>query len=149
MEWILTGIAVPIVLGVISAYGATWYSNKQSSEREERAADGRAKDAVRAYIRSLDDYADYLEARQMSGQLDGYVYDATKELISVGSQKAIRTAHAAAAPYFHRLIVEDADKNPLRNALPDDGTHPMAGAENYAVRAKEVQKVLDRGLKKE
>lgn len=143
MEWI-TSVAVPIVLGLVSAFGATVYANKKAVQRESRVSDETAKHAVRAYIKSLRDHADYLEARQMSyGD-----YDATREVINHSSLDEIRASYGAAAPYFHRITVLPDDHHPLSNAFPDYGTHPVEGADNFAARANAIQKVLDRGLRK-
>jgi hypothetical protein len=142
VEWI-TDVAVPIVLGLLAAFGATWYSNKRSAERLQREADDRAADAVRAYIRALRDTSDYLEARAMRyGD-----WDPTKDVINHGGQQAVRDAFTAAAPHFHRLDVRTEDKNPLRNEFPDYGEHPMDGATSFHERANQIQTVLDRGLK--
>jgi len=142
MEWI-TGVAVPIVLGLLAAFGATWYSNKRSAERLQREADDRAADAIRAYIRALRDTSDYLEARALS-HAD---WDPTQDVISHGGKQAVRDAFTAAAPYFHRLDVRAEDKNPLRNEFPDYGQHAMDEAANFHQRANQIQAVLDRGLK--
>lgn len=142
MQWI-TGVAIPIVLGLLAAFGATWYSNKKNAERIKREADDRAADAVRSYIRVLRDTSDYLEARAMTyGN-----WDATKDIINHGGEVAVRDAFNAAAPYFHRLDVRNEDKNPLRNEYPNYGRDPMDGAGSFHERASQIQKVLDRGLK--
>jgi len=141
MDWI-TGVVVPIVLGLVAAFGATWYSNKMAAQRAQREADDRAADAVRAYIRALRETSDYLEARGLRYQ----DWDPTKDVINHGGQEAVRAAYNAAAPYFHRLQVRDDDKKPLRNEFPDHGAHPMEGATAFHERAAKVQAVLDRGL---
>lgn len=142
MEWI-TGVAVPLLLGLLAAFGATWYSNKKSAQRLKREADENAANAVRAYIRSLRDTSDYLEAQAMAyGD-----WDPTKDLINHGGQTAVRDAYTAAARYFHRLDVRSEDKNPLRNEFPDYGQHPMDGAGSFHERANQIQAILDRGLK--
>jgi hypothetical protein len=143
VEWI-TGVAVPLVLGLLAAFGATWYSNKRNAERLEREADDRAADAVRSYIRALRDTSDYLEARAMAyGD-----WDPTRDVINHGGQAVVREAFNAAAPYFHRLEVRSEDKNPMRNEFPDFGEHPMHGSESFHDRARQIQTVLDRGLKR-
>jgi hypothetical protein len=142
VQWI-TDVAVPIVLGLLAAFGATWYSNKKNAERLERDADDQAATVIRSYIRVLHETSDYLEARALKfGD-----WDPTKEIISHGGRDAVRNAFNAAAPYFHRLDVRPGDKNPLRNEFPDFGADPMDGAESFHARAKEIQTVLDRGLK--
>jgi hypothetical protein len=52
VQWI-TDAAIPIALGLVSAFGATWYSNRKNAEKLERQANDRAADAIRAYIRVL------------------------------------------------------------------------------------------------
>jgi hypothetical protein len=74
--------------------------------------------------------------------------DPAKDVINHGGQGAVRDAFNAAAPYFHRLNVRAEDKNPLRNEFPDYGEHPMDGAESFHDRANQIQRVLDRGLKR-
>jgi hypothetical protein len=141
VEWI-TQVAVPLVLGLLAAFGATWYSNKKSAERLRREADDRAADAIRSYVRALRDTSDYLEAQALAyGD-----WDPTKSVINHGGQNAVRDAFNAAAPYFHRLQVLNEDNDPLRNEFPDYGEHPMAGAESFHDRANQIQAVLDRGL---
>ena len=141
MQWI-TGVVVPVVLGLLAAFGATWYSNRMSTKRHEREADDQASDAVRLYIRALRATADHLEASAMKyGD-----WDPTKDIINRGGPDAVRTAFNEAAPYFHRLDVRKNDQNPLRNEFPDYGNHPMEGAENYYDRADRIERVLDRGL---
>ncbi len=140
---IITGIVVPLVLGLLAAFGATWYSNRQSARRTQREADDRAADAVRAYIRALSATADHLEAKAMA--YEGW--DPSDDVINHGGPDAVRTAYNAAEPYFHRLQVRDEDGNPLRNEYPTYGNHPMDGAENFATRAKQIQAILDRGLR--
>jgi type II secretory pathway pseudopilin PulG len=143
VQWI-TDVAVPIVLGLLAAFGATWYSNKKNAQRLEREADDRAAGAVRAYIRALRDTSDYLEARALAhGD-----WDPTEDVISHGGQDAVRDTFTAAVPFFHRLQVRDEDKNPLRNEFPNYGEHPMEGSGNFHDRAKQIQAVLDRGLKR-
>jgi len=142
VEWI-TDVAVPVVLGLLAAFGATWYSNKKSGERAEHEADDRAGDAVRAYIRALRETSDYLEASAMAyGD-----WDPRRDLINHGGNSAVRTAFNAAAPYFYRLDVREEDRSPLRNEFPDYGDHSMEGAESFQQRADQIQTVLDRGLK--
>lgn len=143
MEWI-TDVAVPIALGLLAAFGATWYSNKKNSQRLEREADDRATGAVRAYIRALRDTSDYLEARALAFA----DWDPTKDVINHGGQDAVRDAFNSAAPFFHRLQMHDEDKNPLRNEFPDYGEHPMEGAGSFHDRANQIQTILDRGLKR-
>lgn len=141
MDWI-TGVVVPIALGLLAAFGATWYSNRQNAQRLQSEADDRAADAVRSYIRALRDTSDYLEASASS-----YAeWDATKDVINHGGQVSVRQAFQAAAPFFHRLQVRDEDRNPLRNEFPDYGQHPMEGAASFHERANQIQTVLDRGL---
>ncbi|MGJ8720856.1 MAG: hypothetical protein ACSHW9_03320 [Salinibacterium amurskyense] len=142
MQWI-TDVAVPIVLGLLAAFGATWFSNNKNEKRLEREANDRATDAIRSYIRALRDTSDYLEARANTYE----DWDPTKDVINHGGADAVRTAFNAAAPHFHRLDVRKEDNNPLRNEFPAYGEHPMIGAENFHTRANEVQTVLDRGLK--
>lgn len=143
MQWI-TDVAVPVVLGLLAAFGATWYSNRKNAERLERENDERAENAIRLYIRVLRETSDYLEARAMAyGD-----WDPAKDVINHGGQDAVRDAFNAAAPYFHRLDVRSVDRNPLRNEFPDYGDHPMDGAGSFHRRANEIQTVLDRGLKR-
>jgi hypothetical protein len=144
MQWLVTGLAVPIVVGLLSAFGATWYSNKKTVERLRREADDRAADAVRAYIRALRNTAYYFEAQaQRYGD-----WNPARSIINPGGEDAVKAAFNAAAPYFHRLDVRPEDKFPLANALPDFGDHNMEGADNFYERAEHVQTVLDRGLKR-
>ena len=75
-------------------------------------------------------------------------WDPAKDVINHGGQGAVRDAFNAAAPYFHRLDVRNEDKNPLRNEFPDYGSHSMEGAESFHDRAKQIQTVLERGLKR-
>ncbi|WP_105035892.1 hypothetical protein [Cryobacterium aureum] len=141
---LITDVAVPIILGLLAAFGATWYSNKKNAERLEREADDQAAATIRLYIRVLDETSDYLEAQALKyGD-----WDPRKDIINQGGKDAVRDAFNAAAPYFHRLDVRDDDKNPLRNEFPDYGAHPMDGAESFNARAKQIQSVLDRGLKR-
>jgi hypothetical protein len=142
VQWI-TDVTIPLILGLLAAFGATWYSNKKNAERIGREADDRAAGAVRSYIRALRDTSDYLEA---SGMAYGD-WDPTKDVINHGGQVAVRDAFNAAAPYFHRLDVRSEDHNPLRNEFPDYGSHAMHGAGSFHDRADQIQKVLDRGLK--
>jgi hypothetical protein len=138
MPW-LSDIVVPIVLGLLSAFGATAYSNWHNDKRRQLEDDARAEDAVRDYIRALRDTSASLEAQAM--HLEGQV-------ISAGGRDVVLRAYGAAAPYFHRLQVKDSDKNPLRNEFPDPGFDPMDGSGSYHERANQVQVVLGRGLKK-
>lgn len=138
-----TDILIPVALGLLSAFGATWYSNRKSAQQLKRANDERASDAVRAYIRALNETSDHLEAEAL--KFGGW--DPTSSVINPGGLDAVRAAFNVAAPFFHRLQVRASDNNPLRNEFPDYGDHPMDGSENYAARAKEIQAVLDRGLK--
>lgn len=131
------------MLGLLAAFGATWYSNKKNAQRLKRDADDRVIDAVRSYIRALRDTSDYLEARALA-HAD---WDPTNEVINHGGTEAVRAAFNAAAPFFHRLQVRNEDKNPLRNEFPDYGKHPMEGAGSFHDRANQIQTVLDRGLK--
>jgi hypothetical protein len=142
VQWI-TDVAVPIALGLLAAFGATWFSNRKNTQRIEREANDRAADAIRAYIRTLHDTSGFLEARAIG---NGGGWDPTNDVINHGGQAAVRDAYNAAAPYFHRLDVREADKNPLRNEFPDYGSHAMEGADNFHLRAKQVQTVFDRGL---
>lgn len=142
MQWI-TDAAIPIALGLVSAFGATWYSNRKNTERLEREANDRAADAIRAYIRVLHETSEHLEARAIGGG----GWDPTKDLINHGGQAAVLAAYNTAKPFFHRMDVRETDKNPLQNTFPDYGDGPMDGAGNFHIRAKQVQAVLDRGLK--
>jgi hypothetical protein len=141
MEWI-TGVVVPIGLGLLAAFGATWYSNRKNDRRLQQEANDRAADAVRGLIRALRDTSDDLEARAM--KVGGW--DPTKDVINHGGQDAVRAAFTEAAPYFHRLRVLTTDNKPLRNEFPDYGSDPMAGSESFHERAEQIQAVLDRGL---
>ena len=141
MEWI-TDVAVPLVLGLVAAFGATWYSNRKSAQRAVYEADERAADAIRAYIRVLKETSDYFEAQAMAYQ----DWDPSRDVINHGGREAVQAAFNVAAPYFHRLDVRPEDKFPLRNEYPGFGNHAMEGSENFYQRATEIQKVLDRGL---
>jgi len=144
VQWLVTGLAVPIVLGLLSAFGATGYSNKKAAERIQREADDRAADTIRAYIRALHNTSMHLEAQaQRYGD-----WDPSRDVISHGGKDVVRAAFAAAEPYFYRLDVRPEDNNPLVNAFPDYGEHAMAGADNFYDRATRIQTVLDRGLKR-
>lgn len=133
---------MPILLGFLAAFGASWYSNKKNAERLRHEADDQAAGAIRSLARALRDTADHLEARSMAyGD-----WDPTRDLINQGGQAAIRDAYNAASPYFHRLDVRSADKNPLRNEFPDYGDFPMDGAASCYERAAQIQTILDRGL---
>ena len=141
MNWI-TDVVIPILLGLVSAFGATWYSNKRSTERLKREANDRVADAIRSYIRALRETSDFLEARAQS--YGGH--DPSSGVINHGGETAVREAFDAAAPHFHRLDVREEDGKPLRNEFPDYGNAPMDGSENFYKRANQIQIVLDRGL---
>lgn len=97
MEWI-TDVAVPIVLGLLAAFGATWYSNERQVKRLQRETDDRAADAIRAYIRALHDTSDYLEATAMRFG----VWDPTKDVINHGGQQAVRDVSRPR----HRIFID-------------------------------------------
>lgn len=142
VQWI-ADVVVPLIVGLLAAFGATWYSNKKNAERLERDADDRAANAIRTYIRALRETSDYLEA-QASTYDD---WDATADVISHGGKEAVRAAYDVASPHFHRLDVREEDGNPLRNEFPGYGAHPIEGAGNFHVRAEQIQSILARGLK--
>lgn len=139
---VLTGIIVPIILGLVSAFGATAYTNRLAAKREARNIDAVAEAAIRAYANALGNYSNYLEEVAIAG---GH-WDPAKTLMETGSADKIRAAWLGAQPYFHRLQVRDDEKAATSQGFPEMGEHAMEGAENFYERAELVRKVLGRGL---
>lgn len=141
MDW-LTAVIVPIILGGLSAFGATTYTNHLARMREQQAEDRVAAASIRAYANALMNYSDYLEERALFG---GYL-DPTQQVMDAGGVDDIRSAWRNAQPYFHRLWIRDGEREAISNSMPDHGDDPMDGAGNFAARAKQVVSILDRGL---
>ncbi|GAA1732802.1 hypothetical protein [Microbacterium paludicola] len=144
MEWILTGVVVPLVIAGITAFGATLYTNRRADRRETKREDEVARAAVRAFIRELRNVADYLEEDEITR---GSGRGADMTIIDPGGKEAIRDAYRRAAPYFHRLAVRDDERVATSNSFPDFGRWAMEGSDNFYERARLLQKVLDRGLR--
>lgn len=140
---ILSDVLVPVLLGLVSAFGATAYTNHLVARREIRHQDDAAEDAIRAYANALGNYSSYLEEVAIaSGN-----WDPDKTVMETSSGDKIRAAWLSAQPYFHRLKVEEGEHAATSNSFPDRGEHAMAGSENFHERAELIRSVLARGLK--
>ncbi|MBT2475877.1 hypothetical protein J7E68_15165 [Microbacterium sp. ISL-103] len=140
---LLPDVVVPVGLGLISAFGATTYTNHLAAKREIRVMDDVAETAVRAYANALGTYSIYLEEVAIAG---GF-WDPAKTLMETGSADKIRAAWLAAQPYFHRLQVHESERAATSQSSPDGGDDAMEGSGNFHERAELVRKVLDRGLR--
>ncbi|WP_313356208.1 hypothetical protein [Microbacterium sp.] len=141
-EWV-PDVVVPVGLGLVSAFGATAYTNRLVTRREERNADEIAEAAIRAYANALGNYSNYLEEVAIAGAF----WDPTKTLMETGSADKIRAAWVAAQPYFHRLQLHEGERAATSQSFPDPGDDAMEGSENFYKRAQLVRKVLHRGLR--
>lgn len=142
MEWILTGVAVPLVIASLTAFGATWYATRNAERRQRSQENEVVTAAVRRYVRELKNLAIYLEEVEIAGSH----WDPKTSVIDPGSLEAMRDAYRDAAPFFHRLNVLEDERAAISNSMPDLGRTPMDGSDNFGRRADLLQKVLDRGL---
>lgn len=143
MEWIITDVAVPLVIAAVTAFGATAYATKRADRREQRHDDQIATAAIRKYIRELRNRSIYLEEVELSR---GGGWDPDWSVIDPGSDEAVRAAYREAAPFFYRLDVSGDNRPATSNSMPDMGSHAMEGAENFWKRAEMVEMVLSLGL---
>lgn len=154
MDWLsevnwVTGVAVPVALGLSSSFGAVGLTKYIDGKRADRSRDAEARDAIQALIFRLDDYSDLLQAQADShGSWDlGERYDDTKNVIRKGSVEDVEAAFEAARRHFPRLKLNPDEKGLIANRFPDHGDHPVEGAGNFHVRARALEKVLARGLR--
>lgn len=141
-EW-LPDVVVPVGLGLVSAFGATKYTNRLAVKRDQQTRDDEAEAAIRAYANALTNYSIFLEEMAIAGAF----WDPKKEVMETGSVDKIRAAWVTAQPYFHRLQLNDSERAAVANSMPDHGGDAMEGSDNFGKRAKLVLEVLDRGLK--
>lgn len=140
---LLPDVIVPVGLGLVSAFGATKYTNHLATKREDRIVDDVAESAIRAYANALGTYSIYLEEVAIAGSF----WDPAKTLMDTGSADRIRATWLGAQPYFHRLHVFEGEREATSQSFPDPGNDAMEGSENFYKRAGLVRTVLNRGLK--
>lgn len=150
MEW-LTGVSVPVLIGLVSSFGATWYTNRQQVKNELRAERTRSAQAIRAYVREVRKRAADLEEEEINsyGRTAQTPYDGRSYFLDPGSTSSVRAAPAAAEPHLHLLktdpkVVEECWAT--GNTIPGDGKDRMEDSDAYAKRADCLEIILQRGL---
>jgi hypothetical protein len=150
MEWILsngldliTGGLVPLIIGFFSAFGGAVYSTRLAAKRREQEQDEQASGAIRDLVFAMRVAAESFDPpSEWDGTLPAFAQIVTP------AKKPLADAYGKAQPYFHRLKFQQGEDEIVGNRIDDFGFNEATTAEFLDDRAKKLEAVLARGLKK-